>query len=98
MAVGTVQSAAAVEIRARLVSPVIASDVSVRHAVAVMTGRGPVSVTAVQVVTGVAHQATRFQLPMGSCPMNPVRWGFAPGGIKVTLHALGAGIVAAGTV
>jgi hypothetical protein len=30
--------------------------------------------------------------------MGPVRGGFAPGGVKVTLHALAAEIMAIGTV
>jgi hypothetical protein len=65
--------------------------------VAVMTALGPVTIAAVQIVTGVTHGSIRFQLIMGIRPVGPLRGEFAPGGVKVTLHALGAEIVAVGT-
>ena len=62
-----------------------------------MTTLGPVTIDAVQIVTGVTHGSIHFQLIMGIRPVGPIRGGFAPGGVKVTLHALGVKIVAVGT-
>ena len=49
-------------------------------------------------MTGVAYWTTGCQIVMGIRPVGPIRGGFAPGGVKVTLHAPGAKIVAVGTV
>ena len=97
MAVGTVQGAAAMKIRARLVQPGFAPYMIGWRTVAVMTALGPVTITAVQVMAAVAHVSIGFQLIMGGSPVGPIRGRFAPGVVKVTLNALGAEIVAVGT-
>ena len=77
MAVSTVKRAGTVKSRTRLVKPVIPGEVRARQAMTVMTDRRPITIAAVQVMAGVAHRAIRFQLIMGSHPMNPVGRCFA---------------------
>ena len=84
-------------IRARPVQPGL-SRYMFWKIVTVMTTLGPVTIAAVQIVTGVTHGSIHFQLIMGIRPVGPIRGGFAPGVVKVTLHALGAEIMAVGTV
>jgi len=97
MAVGAGKRAAAVEVRARPVQPGLPGDMRIRLPVAVMAALRPVTVDTVQFVTGVTDWTIHFELIMGGSTVGPAGGGFAPGGVKVTFHALGAEIMAAGT-
>ena len=101
VAIGTVKRAAAVKIRTRLIQTGLSPYMhtwDVWKSVAVMTGRRPVTIAAVQRMTGVTHVSIRYKLLMSIRPVDPVGGGFAPGGIKVALSTPGAEVMAVGTV